>query len=212
MKRRSWCGSIGWRGRRGISDDARYREYWAYLRHVETLRFQLASVVVVAGGAVLGWVVTAAGGRRGRVSLACALRANPALGWGVLLLGVFVGAAGFFLIAHKRNYDRYYDWLGCLDCHLREPGQEVFGWLLGMLTVVEAGVAAVLASWRRFDRLLWLVPVLIVVYWWVCWGAHWCRRRRRKGVCGCWCDRLLCALVALLSTVLLCRWAKRGRG
>ena len=66
--------------------------------------------------------------------------------------------------------------LAKLDDRLKCRGRETFGWLLLMLTVVQVGVALVLCAWGGWHRWLLTVPGVIILYWWVCWGVHWCER------------------------------------
>jgi hypothetical protein len=112
----------------------RYAEYWAYVRHIESIRFQAGTILsVVAGGL-----------------LAVVWRDHAVLGglerWTLFLLLVFVLVVEGFLVVQKRSYDRYVDALKELGGPLPRPSRlEPFLWLLLLLVLVET--AAIGSFW-----------------------------------------------------------------
>jgi hypothetical protein len=147
----------------GVTDQDRYREYWAYLRHIESLRFQVATVVSVAVGGALG-VVLSKRNTAGRLD-AWALAV-------VLGLELFILLAGLYLVGHKNNYSWYFRQVRELDPESLacKPRFEVFGWLLGMLALVQAALA--LTAGVLGDSLPWragavAAAVLGIGCWWL---------------------------------------------
>jgi len=166
-----------------MEPESYYREYWAYLRHAESLRFQLVGVVTAVGAAVIG--VGVSGGTR--VTLLSLLI--------LLALGLFIGFVGCYLVAHKKSYDRYAGFMRDLE----PPGQnkerdpfwcDAFTWLLAMMTVLELLVGSmgyVLAANNRCAVEAWqwagasvtaLVCLSFVAGWWAWYWTTCCRADR----------------------------------
>jgi len=125
--------------RERVSAADRYREYWAYLRHIETLRFTLVGVIVTVANAIL-----------------VAVNLNP---WGqnspdftlwVLgFLAVFVGVATSFLVAHKKSYQAYFDELKDMDEGLQDFGRR--GTFEVLLVLVSLSQFAIVGSALTVD-------------------------------------------------------------
>ncbi len=184
------CGCRAY-GRGRVADEDRYREYWAYIRHAESLRFQLVGVLTAVGGAGVA-LVTAT-----KVSV------GPEKAFWILIgYGLLVGFAGLYLLAHKASYDRY-----AALMREQEPQRnrrrdgwlwDAFTWLLAMLVVLEAGVCV--AAWLSGinDSLAlgvaaFAVPVVFILSWIVGYSLvrrwypdasagweKWCANRKRQ--------------------------------
>ena len=88
-----------------VEDPAtRYIQYWEYLRHIERLRFQLASVVVVVTVVALGFV-----------SDPNNVRHDDNRKWVLVGLAAFVFAALMYLVQHKASYRKYFNLVNALD-------------------------------------------------------------------------------------------------
>jgi len=149
-----------------LTDQDRYQEYWSYCRHIESARFQMTTVlsVVVVGtlGALLGTMPWEDGGGLDAwhgVAIAVALQ-------------VFVGFGAFYMVAHKENFNWYYRQLMAMDPPIgAKPESDVFGWLLGMLALLQItlGVSAFVMSGAH--PLSWVAAVVGVGF-----AAGWWRR------------------------------------
>ncbi len=77
-----------------ISSADHYREYWAYLRHLESTRFSVVAVMVTGTGIVIALY---------RDSL------SPAsLGWGVAFVSGLFALTALFLTRQKKSYEHYF--------------------------------------------------------------------------------------------------------
>jgi hypothetical protein len=118
------------------SDADRYREYWAYLRHIETLRFHVGGLITVVASGILGFVYQ---GFRGPDSLQGGVKA------GILaFLAVFVLIAQGYLVSHKAAYNFYWNLIRCpLDPAIYEAKPpRPFDLLLALTSLVQAAVLA----------------------------------------------------------------------
>ena len=141
-----------------ISDHDRHAEYWAYLRHIETVRFQMAAVVsIVVGGALTALIGAAPWDENGGL--------DPTLGLAIVIgLELFTASAGFYLIGHKANYTWYHTQLEAMDQVLKDkPEFEVFPWLLAMLVLVQAGLMVTAVEFAGAESLIWIAPAVFML-------------------------------------------------
>lgn len=137
-----------------INEERRYEQYWAYLRHVEMIRFQMAGLLVVVAGGGLGFVH--GNGRSGPLAA------------GILsFLAAFALGAQGFLVAHRRSYRHYFRQLkdnledpGLFDASGMKWRDDPFGWLLALTLLLQ--VAVVSSAFPLFDSCAWKATVLIV--------------------------------------------------
>ena len=125
----------------------RYSEYWAYLRHIETLRFTMA-----------GLIATVASGLLAVVHLAPDEDIDAALGVSALIfLALFIAVAAVFLVAHKRSYTHYFEQLKRIDPNVADFGKRgPFEALLVLLTLPQGAIifsAFAFESWVSRGRL-----------------------------------------------------------
>lgn len=151
----------------------RYREYWAYLRHIETMRFHLASVLVAVTVGTLGFVAG-----RTDVEVFGRVAYGP-----VALLGLcmFIGSAQMFLVASKLRYGEYLAELRVLDpgtAIARVARTNVFGpffWILVMNSLTQ-GTVALLLVFLATDFAGWALAIL----GWASLAAPWLFQARSR--------------------------------
>jgi hypothetical protein len=133
-----------------ITTDDRYKEYWAYLRHAETLRFAMGSLIVTVASALLAGVYVAP--ENGFVG-----DQRP---WILVFLALFVGVAACFLVAHKRSYTHYFDELKEMDGRLVDFGKRgPFEALLALVTLPQ--LAIFFSAFAFPSRWEWVVVAAI---------------------------------------------------
>ena len=156
----------------------RYPEYWAYIRHAESLRFHVVGVLTAVGAAGVA-LATATEIQIGR---------KESL-WILIGYGLLVGFAGFYLLAHKASYDRYVRLVREHEPPVnqrRDPvHKDAFTWLLAMLAVSELGVvvSTFLTSGTGYVELAVIaiaVAVLFIASWVV---IYWFIRRNHPDAC-----------------------------
>ncbi len=114
-----------------VTTKERHKEYWAYLRHVETLRFAMGSLILTAVSALLAAVYLAPEG-----GVAEDLR--PQI---LIFLSLFVGIASWFLVSHKRSYDYYFNKLKEMDGRPADFGTRgPFEALLALVTLPQVAI------------------------------------------------------------------------
>ena len=157
----------------------RYREYWAYLRHIETLRFTLGALIVTVVG-----VVVAVGGLA-----PLGKEAEGLAPWVLVFLSLFLCVAAVFIVSHKKYYDMYSKMLDHMDPELRRQREalgnwaEPFVWLLLLVTLPQLAIicsAFTLGSWP------WLQRFVVALFGYVGMLVPWfyyltLRDRQRKG-------------------------------
>jgi len=141
-----------------ISDRDRHAEYWAYLRHIETVRFQMAAVVsAVVGGALAALIGAAPWNEDGGL--------DPTLGVTIVIgLELFTAFAGLYLIGHEANYAWYHTRLKAMDPVLGDkPKAEVFGWLLAMLVLAQIALVVTAVEFAGAESLIWIAAAVLVL-------------------------------------------------
>ena len=146
-----------------VEDPAtRYIQYWEYLRHIERLRFQLASVVVVVTVVALGFV-----------SDPNNVRHDDNRKWVLVGLAAFVFAALMYLVQHKASYRKYFNLVNALDPEdlinvkgLRDP----FLWLLTLVSVLEVATVVILVD--GFGRNWALLGVVFLSIPWLYYAVN----------------------------------------
>ncbi|MCB2224340.1 MAG: hypothetical protein KQH83_09240 [Actinobacteria bacterium] len=166
----------------GVSDSDRYRELWAYLRHIEVTRFQMTTVVSLSVAGVLGALY---GGGAWTDSGGLTVEQGTAI---VVALEWFVGFAALYLVAHKKNYSWYLDRLVELDRSTFEKmpkegtepsmkdSMEVFAWMLMMLTLLQAALVWSAFALSECDALSYVALVVGLVVSLSVWVPY-CRNR-----------------------------------
>lgn len=162
------------------SDEARYREYWAYIRHVETVRFTLGGLILTAASAILAVVLLRPDDGR------FAADVEP---WAFLFLATFVGVSAWFMVEHKASYNHYFDQLREMDSGLRlDPGEWRVWWWAGpfeifllLITLIQVaivlGAAFGFPEWSLWQRIG--TPVVGIAFVAGTWGRQLGLRRRR---------------------------------
>ncbi len=150
----------------GVTDKDRHAEYWAYLRHIETVRFQMAAVVsAVVGGALAALIGAAPWTENGGL--------DPTFGLAIVIgLELFTAFTAFYLIGHKANYAWYHTRLKEIDQVLKhKPKAEVFGWLLAMLALVQFALMVTAVEFAGAESLIWIAPAVFMLS--IVGGAIW---------------------------------------
>jgi hypothetical protein len=152
--------------REEITTQDRYKEYWAYLRHVETLRFAMGSLILTAVSALLAAVYLAPEG-----GVAEDLR--PQI---LIFLSLFVGIASWFLVSHKRSYDHYFKMVRRLDPPVPDfKKRGAFEALLALVTLPQLAIGAstfAFDSWSRWEIVF--VPIIAATSAVLPWIYHLC--------------------------------------
>jgi len=154
-------GSTADGDRERVSAADRYREYWAYLRHIETLRFALVGVIVTVASAILAAVNLSPWGQK-----------SPDFTlWVLGFLAVFVGVATWFLVAHKKSYDAYFCKLENMGEDLEDFGKR--GPFEVLLVLVSLSQLAIIGSALTVDSLgSCLVMIVATVSLLLPWAYH----------------------------------------
>ena len=137
------------------TDQDRYREYWAYLRHVETLRFTMGALLVTVASALIAVVYLAPPEDI----------AGDIVPWILAFLSIFVGVSAWFLVAHKKSYTVYFSLLKKMDPNLVDLQRHgAFEALLVLVTrpqVVIVASAFLLSSWAIWQTTILLYMVFV---------------------------------------------------
>lgn len=153
----------------GLNDEDRYKEYWGYLRHIETLRFTMGGLIVTVVSALLAVLHLAPGG--GTVE-----HVGP---WALIFLALFVGMAAWFLVAHNKSYAHYFKQLRSMDDRIKDFGKRgPFEALLALVTLLQF---AVVGSAFSFDWLAGWESVLVVVIGVLALLVPWLYHQRTDG-------------------------------
>jgi hypothetical protein len=157
----------------GIESKDRYREYWAYIRHIENLRFTMGGLVVTVTGAVLG-----------AFAFSHLRPSHRALPWALGFLSLFLGVAASFLVCHNKSYKHYFDKLNDMEEDGKLPNFGKGG-PFAVLLVLMSLPQLVIIGWApafHLYRAWWLVTVgalALVAPWFLHLSETLCQPRNR---------------------------------